>query len=257
MSSGPLVDGTDVEARRAADAVEGLASYLVRQHVRTPIVHEDQVELLRPIALRHAGPERGVRVHPLRGRGAGEEVHKDLEVPPLWYDLLYPHQGHEDGRQRRAHPAVALRLHDADRPRLGHGEVRARDADLSPEELLAQVQTGRLRQVGGLVGEVFCTELLLEELLYLRAVLVDRRDQDVRACLPCELDDELGEIGLEGVNALPLQILVELGLVRRYGLNLDDLFGAVVFDYLTNDPVRLVRVARPVDLAPGARYGIF
>ena len=98
-----------------------------------------------------------------------------------------------------------------------------RDADLRLQELLAQVQAGRLRQVGGLVGEVLCAELSHEQLPDLRAVLVDRRHQDVRGGLPGELDDELREVRLVGVDALALQVLVELGLVGRYGLDLDDL----------------------------------
>src|SRR3712207_8147525 len=46
----------------------------------------------------------------LGGRGAGEELHEDLEVPPGRDDLLYPHEGHEHLWERRAHPAVPLRL---------------------------------------------------------------------------------------------------------------------------------------------------
>src|SRR5215210_2337097 len=72
VAAGPFVDGADVEARRTTDAVQGLPSYLVGQHVGTPVVQEDQVELLRPITFRDPGPERSVRVHPLRRRGAGE-----------------------------------------------------------------------------------------------------------------------------------------------------------------------------------------
>src|SRR5919107_3809080 len=219
VAAGPFVDGADVEARRTTDAVQGLPSYLVRQDVGAPVVQEDQVELLRPVAFRDPGPERGVRVHPLRRRGAGEELHEDFEVPPGRDDLLYPHEGNEDRRQRRAHPAVALGLDDADGPRLGHGEVRARDTHLRRQKLLAQVQAGRLPQVGRPVGEIVCVQFLQKKLPDLRAVLVYRRYQDVRARLPRELDDELREIRLEGLYALLLQMLVELGLVRRYGLD--------------------------------------
>src|SRR5215208_3553930 len=259
VSSGSLIDGTDVEARRAADAVQSLAPCLVSQHVGTPVVHEDQVEFSRPVTgiARDPGPERGVRVHPLRCRGAGEELHKHLEVPPGRDDFLYPHEGHEDRRQRRAHPAVALGLDDADSPRLGHSEVRARDTDLCSEELLAQVQAGRLRQVGRPVGEILRAKLLHKELPDLRPVLVDRGNQDMRARLPGELDDELREIRLESPDTLPLQVLVELCLVGSNGLDLDDLFCA----RLSYDPgdyaVGLLGITRPVDLASCARHGLF
>src|SRR5215210_27999 len=52
-------------------------------------------------------------------------------------------------------------------------------------------------------------------------------------------------------------MLVELCLVGRYIIDLDDLFCAL----LSYDPgdyaVRLLGVARPVDLAPCARHGLF
>src|SRR5829696_3723136 len=52
-------------------------------------------------------------------------------------------------------------------------------------------------------------------------------------------------------------MLVELGLVRRYGLNLDDLFRALISCDPGDNAVRLFGVARPVDLASGARHGLF
>ena len=256
MAAGPLVDGADVQARRAPDAVEGLAPDLVGKYVRPAVVQEDEVELPRPVTLRDPGPERGVGVHPLGGRGAGEELHKDLEVLPLRDDLLYPHQRDKDGRQRRAHPPVALGLDDGDRSGLCDGEVRPAYADLRVKELFAEVEAGGVREVLRLVGEVFDVELPEEELPDLRPVLVDGRHQDVRRVLPGELDDELGEVGLEGVDALPLQVLVELGLVGGDGLDLDDLVRAVVLRDPGDDPVRLVGVARPVDDPTGPRHGL-
>ena len=56
--------------------------------------------------------------------------------------------------QGQAHPAVALGLDDDERAGLGDREVRAGDADLGAQELLAQVQPGRLGQLGRLVGQV-------------------------------------------------------------------------------------------------------
>src|ERR687894_732235 len=253
VAAGPLVDGADVQTRRAPDAVEGLAPDLVRQHVRPAVVEQDEVELLWSVPLGDAGPERRVRVHPLCGRGAGEELHKDLEVLPLGHDLLYAHQRDEDGRQRRAHPAVALGLDDGDRPGLGDGEVRPADADLRVQKLLPEVEASGVRQVLRLVGELLGVELPEEELPDLRAVLVYGRHQDVRRVLPGELDDELGEIGLEGVDALRLQVLVELGLVRRYGLDLDDLLGPFVLRDAGDDAVRLAGVG---PLAPDSLGGL-
>src|SRR5688500_2378056 len=52
-------------------------------------------------------------------------------------------------------------------------------------------------------------------------------------------------------------MLVELGLVGRYGLDLDDLFCALVLDDPRDYAVRLLGITRPVDFASGARYGLF
>src|SRR5215210_2044740 len=90
VASGALVDWADVQARRAADAVQSLAPYLVVEHVRAAVIEEDEVELFGAVSLGCPCPERGVRVHPLCGRGAGEELHKDLEVSPGRYHFLYP-----------------------------------------------------------------------------------------------------------------------------------------------------------------------
>src|SRR5690348_17517543 len=56
--------------------------------------------------------------------------------------LLDPHDGDEDLREGQAHPAVPLRLDDADGPRLGHGEVGAADGDRDVQELAAEVGAG-------------------------------------------------------------------------------------------------------------------
>src|SRR5215212_1267606 len=52
-------------------------------------------------------------------------------------------------------------------------------------------------------------------------------------------------------------MLVELRLVGRYGLDLDDLFCPLLFGDPGDYAVRLLGVARPVDLASGASHGLF
>ena len=54
MPAGPRVDGADVQARAAADAVERLPADLVAQHARAAVVEQHDVQLLRPVARRHA-----------------------------------------------------------------------------------------------------------------------------------------------------------------------------------------------------------
>ena len=60
-----------------------------------------------------AGPHRGVRVHPLAGGRAGQQLQEHLEVAPGRHELLDAHHGDQRARQGQAHPAVALGLDDA------------------------------------------------------------------------------------------------------------------------------------------------
>ena len=48
-----------------------LPADLVGQCVGAAVVEQDEVEVLRAVARGHAGPQRGVRVHPFPGGGAG------------------------------------------------------------------------------------------------------------------------------------------------------------------------------------------
>ena len=129
MAAGALIDRAHVEARRAADAVQRLPPGLVRQRGGAAVVEQDQMELLWPVAGRHPGPHRGVRVHPLAGGRPGQQLHEHVQVAPGRHDLLDPHDGDQRLRQGQAHPAVPLRLQHAQRARFRDGEVRAADAD--------------------------------------------------------------------------------------------------------------------------------
>ena len=83
---------------------------------------------------------------------------------------------------------------------LGHGEVRAADADRHREELRAQVRARRRGQLGGLVGDLDA-QLAPEERGDLGAVAVDGGHEDVRGRVAGELDDQLGQVGLHRVHA--------------------------------------------------------
>ena len=107
----------------------------------------------------------------------------------------------------------------------------------------------------GSVAEGREAEPLAEEVADLGPVLVDRRDEEVRGPLARELDDQLGEIGLERVDARAGERLVEPDLVGRERLHLDDLVRALVADELRHERVRLRGVARPVDDAAARRHG--
>ena len=67
-----------------------------------------------------------------------------------------------------------------------------------------------------------------------------------------ELDDQLGQVGLDRRDAGCLERLVEPDLLRHHRLDLDDLGDAGRQREADHDAVGLVRVAGPVhDAAPG------
>ena len=82
VPAGAFVDGAHVQAGAAADAVQRLAADLVGQDGGAPVVEQDEMELLRPVAGCHPGPHRGVRVHPLAGRRARQQLEEHLQVAP-------------------------------------------------------------------------------------------------------------------------------------------------------------------------------
>ena len=207
----------------------------------------------RTVPRPHAGPERGVRVHPLARRRAGQELEQDGEVAPLLDDLLDPHHRHEGVRQRRAHAPVPLRLDDAHRARLRDGRVRPGDRDGRAEERLPQVGPRRRGQRRRVVGKVGLVERLPQELGDLAPAAVDGGDEEVRRPLSGELHDELGEVGLDRPDPGLEQRLVEADLVGRERLHLHDLPCARAPHDARHDLVRLDGVARPVHLTAGAR----
>ena len=184
-------------------------------------------------------------------------MQEDLEVGPGGYEFLDAQDGDQHLRQRQAHPPVALGLQHDDRPGIGDGEVAAGHRDGGAQELLPQVQPGRLGQLRrGVADPVRCrpahlTHLLDEDVADLRAVAVDRRYQDVRGQVVPELHDQLGEIGLPYVDALLGQRVVELDLLGGHRLDLDHLAGVVRLDDVGDDRVGLCRVDRPVHHAAG------
>ena len=193
-----------------------------------------------------AGPERRVRVHPLAGGGARQQLQEDLEVGEARQQLLDPEHRDEHRRQRRAHPPVALGLDDADRARLGDAEVGAADADARGQEPLAQVDAGRLGEIARVVGLDARRDRPREQVADLGAVAVDRGHEDVRRPVAVELEDQLGEVRLQRVDARLGERGVETDLVRGQRLDLHDLVDAVRAGDRGDGGVRLRGVARPV-----------
>jgi len=104
-------------------------------------------------------------------------------------------------RRLHAFPGVALARDQRERPGVGRDEVRARHADLSVENLLAEVPTGESRQFLCGFERLVRLEHLVEQGRDLLAGLVNGRSDNVRGCLVGDLQDELGEVGLPDVRA--------------------------------------------------------
>ena len=145
--------------------------------------------------------------------------------------------------------------------RLLFEETIARGRRLEDDpEALAAVAREHLRELGGSVRQPGrcrppdSTHLVDEDVADLGPVAVDGRDEDVRRQVVAELDDHLGEVGLPDVDTFLAERLVELHLLRRHRLDLDDLRRAVLLDDRGDDRVRLGCVARPMNRAAGCRH---
>ena len=103
----------------------------------------------------------------------------------------------------------------------------------------------RGRQVLRLAAEPGQAHAALEDVADLHAVPVQRGHHDVRGPVAPELDDQIGEVGLEGRDAGGFQRDVQPRLVRGHRLDLDDLAAAVRSDDVDDDAVRFVRIGAP------------
>ena len=150
---------------------------------------------------------RRVRVHPLAGRRPRQQLHEHLEVRERRHELLDPHDGDEGLGQRQAHPPVALGLDDGERPGVRDGEVRAADRDLGARGTCGAGARGppspssrgsSVRSVGRVVharrGRSRGSPTRLRWIA---------GHEDVRRHVVGELDDELGEVGLEAPRCPP------------------------------------------------------
>ncbi len=122
-------------------------------------------------------------------------------------------------RERADEPAVPLVRDEADRARLGHGEVGPRDAHVGGLEDLPQAPAGE-------AGERL--ELRLdrlpgdprEERRDVGPRLLERRRDDVPGMLAGELEDPLAEVGLDRLDARRGERLVETDLLAQHRLAL-------------------------------------
>ena len=254
VTAGALVHGAHVHAGGATDATQSLAANLVGQNGGTTVVDEDDVHVLRAVTGGDAGPHGGVGVHALTGGGTGQQLQEGLVVLEGGQNLLDTHEGNQGVGQGEAHTAVTLGLHDGQGTGLGDAEVSAGDCHGGVQELVAQAVTGCLCQFCRLIGDVRVDTLNLaqEDVANLAAVTVNCGHQNVGGAVVAELHDFLGEVGLDSVDAVFLEELVQTGLCGCHGFDLDDFVHALLADQVQGDLVCLGGVAGPVHVATGS-----
>src|SRR6185312_7380819 len=112
------------------------------------------------------------------------------------------------------------------------------------------------------MAQVRQMHLALEYLVNLLAVLVQRRDHDVRGLIATELNDEFGEIGFIGADTGGFERSIETDLLGSHRFDLEDLsgawrimlFGRDCFLCKSNDDLAcLFSIAGPVDDAARTR----
>ena len=106
----------------------------------------------------------------------------------------------------------------------------------------------------GIVRQLGDAERAHEQLADFGAVLVNRRNQNMRRMLVGKLNNQLGQVGLAGRDPGVGERLVELDLVGGQRLDLNHLAGIVALHNLGDDLVSLGGVARPVNRAASALH---
>ncbi|KGC40077.1 hypothetical protein DP42_5166 [Burkholderia pseudomallei] len=262
MATDRAVHRAMVHARAAADAAQHVAEF-AGEHPRAAVVDEHHVVFLRAVeivAAPRARAERRVRRDLLPRRAAAEQAHEQRDVVERRHDALDARRDDVYARERRRQIAVALVRADHVRPRFGNEVVRAGDAHVRDEELLAQ----HLARLADDVRNGFARPVVLrarmvpgEQFGYLTDRLVQRRKHDVARPFVRELHDVFAEIGLDDFHARALERGGQADLLADHRLAARDGLRVRVAADLQHDLARLRRVVRPVDDAARARDGRF
>src|SRR5581483_8508108 len=232
-----------IQARAAADALEGGAEFAAAEDLAAPAIDDDDVQLARGPG---AVEVRGIRGDRLPRRGAREEPEEDRQLARARHDLLDPHAGDVQRRQRGAEIGIAFVRADDDSAGLRDCEVHSGQAGVRGEELLAQVLPRRFGERLGIGEPLRCAQLLVEQVADLLLLQVDGGHHDVRGRLVPELDDPLAQIGVHHLDAALFQVRIEVALLGEHRLALHQPLHAAFAEDPVHDPVVLVRVARPV-----------
>src|SRR5579883_1227486 len=116
------------------------------------------------------------------------------------------------------------------------------------------MQARGIRQFARLIAERLHLQLAQEHLTNLRPVLVNGRHQNVRGALTGQLNNQLGQVGLNRLNPPGPEREIQTNLIGGQGLHLNDLASLVRGDDLSDQPIGLLRLARPMDLPARALH---
>ena len=214
MASHRLKHGAGVLARAAADAVERLVERPA-QMARPSVVEDDEVHLLGPVSFfRAAGSRhhREIAAQLLPGGAPGEDGKERQRLLHRRDDFFKPHQRDMNLGERGDHAPVPLVRDEAERSRLGDGEIDATDSHPGAEELLAELHPRDGGQLLRLVADVR-VEFFGEQGRDLLPRFVNGGRDQMAGRLARELEDPLAEIRLEGLDARALQRLVEVNFL--------------------------------------------
>ena len=207
------------------------------------------VSAARPLDETHEG------AYLLAGGGARQKLQEDLQVGRARQQFFDAHQRHVNPGSAGAKADVAFVFDQDYGAGLGHHEVGAADAHVGGQKRLAQHLAGGGGQLFG-AGVGAGAELFVEEGADFLETLVDRRPHDVAGGLARQLDDVLAQVGLEDLDPLALEVVVDLHLLAEHALPLDHPAHAVALHQIVQDLPYVGGVFGPMDLrAGGAKAG--
>ena len=226
MAAGALVDRADVQAGRAADAVQRLPADLVGQRRGAAVVEQDQVELLRSVA---GGTPVHIEVYgfirsPVDDRGSScRNTSRSCQAGT---HLLDAHDGDQRLGQGQAHPAVALGLDDARgfrSRRWRSSRRRCRPWRAGTSAAGAAGPPRRARPGSSVRPGVDVAPSRAGRCRGSRRGCGGSRAPGCARAGRAQLHDQLGEIGLVGVDPGVGQGLVQPDLLGGHRLDLDHL----------------------------------
>src|SRR5215471_7046899 len=185
VSTRALVDRTGTQAGGTANAMQRLPSLFILQDACAPVVQQDNVKLLWPVAGIHRGPHGDVRAHTFAGGRSRQHVEENFKVLKRRDDFLNSYQADQHVRQGEAHAAVAFALDHHQRASLSHSKIGSAYSNLYSQKFLAEITSRSLRQLRRLLSQIGKTHLLqrhlaLEDLPDLQMVDMQGRNYEMR-----------------------------------------------------------------------------